>query len=99
LVGNCGLLEKEVEGRAEVELVYLIAYDAWGRGYATEAAAAVRDHALGVLGLSRLIALIKPENAASERVAEKLGMQLERDVERRGGVTMRLYVLERIEQV
>lgn len=49
---------------------------AWGRGYATEVAAAIRDHALGQLGCGRLIALINPANVASERVAVKIGLKL-----------------------
>jgi RimJ/RimL family protein N-acetyltransferase len=53
----------------------------WGRGYATEAASAMRDHALGELGLRRVIALIQHGNAASKRVAARLGMAYERDVE------------------
>ena len=52
----------------------------WGRGYATEAAQAVRDYAFNRLRLPRLIAMIDPQNIASIRVAEKLGMYYEKDV-------------------
>jgi RimJ/RimL family protein N-acetyltransferase len=93
LVGNCGLIDKVIEGRSEIELVYVFALGAWGRGYATEAAAAIRDHAFGVLALPRLVALIDPANAASGRVAEKIGMRLERDTQRPGGKWMRLYAI------
>jgi RimJ/RimL family protein N-acetyltransferase len=61
----------------EVELAYVLGREHWGRGYATEAALAVRDFALGELGLTRLISLIQQGNAASIRVAEKLGERLE----------------------
>ena len=94
LVGHCGLLEKQVEGRGEIELVYLIAVPDWGRGLATEIAAALRDRAFGPLGLDRLIALIHPENLASERVALRVGMRLEREIIRPGGNRRKLYVLE-----
>ncbi len=47
---------------------------AWGQGYATEAATAVLNYAFQTLGLDRVIADINPHNAASLRVAEKLGM-------------------------
>lgn len=93
LVGHCGLLDKEVDGRAEIELVYVLARPAWGRGYATEIAQALKSYALEQMGLRRLIALIEPGNAGSERVAEKAGMHFEREVMRPGGKLMRLFVL------
>lgn len=93
LVGHCGLLPKQVEGMEETELVYVIAAADWGRGYATEIASALRDQAFGPLGLRRLISLIHPENLASEKVARCLGMHLEREVARGGGLR-RLYALE-----
>lgn len=94
VVGMCGLHRKDVDGREEIELTYVFAADAWGRGYATEAASALRDDAFGRLGLSRLIALVHPENAASARVAEKLGMHLEREVLRPGGTLRRVYAMQ-----
>ena len=53
----------------------------WGLGYATEAAAAVRDWALSHLDLKRLIALIYPANTQSIAVALKLGMKPDGEVE------------------
>ncbi len=64
----------------EVEVGYTLGRDFWGRGYATEGAAAVRDYALGELGAERLIALIVHGNTASENVARKLGLEYERDI-------------------
>jgi RimJ/RimL family protein N-acetyltransferase len=90
LVGHCGLLDKEVAGVPEVELVYVLAPAAWGRGLATEAGQAIRDHAVRALGRKRLIALIHPDNAASERVVLKLGFRQEGEVERPRG-RLRLY--------
>ena len=95
LVGHCGLLEKEVEDRAEIELVYVIAAAEWGKGYASEIAAALRDQAFGPLGLGRLIALIHPGNEASEKVAVRLGMHLEREIMRPSGNPRRLYALQK----
>ena len=51
---------------------------------ATEAASAARDYARDVLGVPRLIAIIHPENVASHRVAEKIGLAYEQDIERHG---------------
>jgi len=85
VVGECGLLDKEVDGRAGVELVYVFARSAWGKGYATEMAAALKKYAFQKMGLRRLIALIEPENEGSERVAVKVGMHLEKEVIRPSG--------------
>jgi RimJ/RimL family protein N-acetyltransferase len=92
IVGHCGLLEKEVDGTGEIELVYVLAPTAWGKGYATEAGRALMGDAFTRLGLRRLIALIDPENADSERVALKLGMHHDKDTLRPGGKRMRVYV-------
>ena len=68
------------DSRTEVEVGYTLGRDYWGHGYATEAAAAVRDYALRELGADRLIALIIHGNTASENVARKLGLQCERNI-------------------
>jgi RimJ/RimL family protein N-acetyltransferase len=82
LIGDCGLEHMDVHGRSEVEIGYDFRSDYWGRGFATEAASAVRDFAFGALGLDRVISTIRPENVASRRVAEKIGMVLERETPR-----------------
>lgn len=92
LIGRCGLVHWEIDGRDELEIGYIFARSAWGKGYATEAATAVRDLALGRLGRRRLISLIRYGNEASARVAEKLGMTHERDVDFQGEVA-RLFSL------
>lgn len=93
VIGDCGLIEKEVDGREEIELIYVFAYDSWGKGYGTEAALALRDHAFYGQGLPRIIALIDPENHASARIAEKIGMRFERETRRPSGKVMRLYAM------
>lgn len=80
-IGRCGLLPWTIEGREEVEVAYAIARRYWGRGLASEAAAAILRHGSETLGLKRLICLIEPGNAASQRVAEKIGMTLEKRLE------------------
>ena len=65
---------------SEVEVGYTLGREYWGQGYATEAAGAVRDYALGELGAGRLIALIIHGNTASENVARKLGLDYERNI-------------------
>lgn len=62
------------------ELGWRLARSVWGQGYATEAALAARDDAFARGGLAELIAVIHPDNARSRRLAEKLGMAIEREV-------------------
>lgn len=93
LIGHCGLIEKSVEGVTEIELVYVLARAAWGRGLAAEAAKGLRDYAFTELGLCRLIALIDPENLASGKVATKAGFQFEKMTVRPGGRLMHVYAL------
>ena len=93
MVGVAGLLWVDGHG-PEVEAVYLVRRDRWGRGYATEAARAVLDAAHGSLGLRRVIALSYPENGASQRVMEKAGMQPDGEVEAYGRRMLR-FVSER----
>ena len=73
LIGYCGI--ELYEKGPDVELGFCLARSAWGRGYATEAARAWLEHAFAGLGCKRVLALVRPANAASIRVLEKLGMQ------------------------
>jgi ribosomal-protein-alanine N-acetyltransferase len=91
LVGHSGLLDKEVEGRQEVDLVYVFAPSVWGNGYATEIGRALMQCAFEQMSLKRLICLIDPKNEASGRVARRLGMRYEGLVLRPGGRTLQLY--------
>jgi RimJ/RimL family protein N-acetyltransferase len=58
---------------AQPELGWAFAREHWGKGYATEAAVAVREWAYAERGFERLISLIEAANVRSQRVAEKLG--------------------------
>lgn len=82
LIGDCGLEQMEDMGAAE--LGYDLRSDFWNRGYATEAASAVRDYAFHDLHLPQLISLIQVGNLASKRVAEKVGMTLVEEFTRYG---------------
>lgn len=57
-----------------VEIGWRLARHAWGRGYATEAATAVVEHAFTTLGLEEIISLTVPANEPSWNVMRKLGM-------------------------
>jgi RimJ/RimL family protein N-acetyltransferase len=75
------LLPWTIEGRSEVEVAYLLAKEYWGQGLATEAALAIVEYGFEQLGLSRLICLIVPENQASQKVAGRIGMRFEKQIE------------------
>lgn len=78
IVGDCGILLNLVDGVEEHDLGYIVHHRYWGRGYAPEAALACRDYGIERLGLRRLVANMATENRASERVAQKIGMVLEK---------------------
>ncbi|MCG8352950.1 MAG: GNAT family N-acetyltransferase [Chloroflexales bacterium] len=78
--GQCGLVVQDVEGVVEIEIGYLFLRRLWGQGLATEAAQACRDYGFDQLGLTRLVSLIHVRNMASCRVAEKVGMTLEKEI-------------------
>lgn len=82
LIGDCGL--EQMDDMNAAELGYDFRSDFWNRGYATEAACAVRDYAFDVLQLPELISLIRVGNLASQRVAEKVGLTLAEEFTRAG---------------
>ena len=71
LVGTTGLRPLDDLG---LEIFYSLAPGSWGRGYATEAARAVVEHALGPLGLLEVLAEVDEGNAASVAVVKRLSM-------------------------
>jgi ribosomal-protein-alanine N-acetyltransferase len=80
-IGRCGLLPWLIDGQLEVEIAYLLDKAYWKQGLATEAARAILQYGFGQLQLSRLICLIDPANVASQKVAERIGLTLERKVD------------------
>jgi [ribosomal protein S5]-alanine N-acetyltransferase len=78
-LGDCGLVHQLVDGVDEVEVGWHVKRSRWGQGIAPEAGAACRDRAFGELGLKRIISLILPDNIQSRRVAEKIGMSVEKE--------------------
>jgi RimJ/RimL family protein N-acetyltransferase len=89
-VGDCGVTPQDVDGTTEIEVGYHVRRSLQGRGYATEAASAARDYARDVLRLDRLVAIIHPANMASQRVAEKIGLALDKEIHRHGS-RVRIY--------
>lgn len=76
LIGQAGLMNSTLNGNETVELGYILDNTYWHNGYGTEAARACLEYAFGELELKTVCCSIRPENVASIRVAERLGMTL-----------------------
>jgi ribosomal-protein-alanine N-acetyltransferase len=72
VIGQCGL--RFVDEVGETEILYAYARSSWGRGLATEAGRATLDFGFGQTPLQRIVAYAVPDNVASTKVMEKLGM-------------------------
>jgi [ribosomal protein S5]-alanine N-acetyltransferase len=73
LLGLCGF--RSLENTVEIELAYELSPECWGRGLATEASRACLHYAFEKVGLERVVAGVEPQNVASIKVIEKLGMR------------------------
>jgi len=72
-IGFCGL--QYLDNTREIEVGYRLAKSFWGMGLATEAAKASLRFGFEELGLDRVVAVVQPENIASWRVIEKIGLR------------------------
>ena len=79
LIGWCGLGPLEFEP-AQIEIYYGLSRDFWGKGFATEASKALLDYGFRVIGLDKIVAIVMPENVASKKVIEKMGMIYQKQV-------------------
>ena len=93
VIGFCGLVHPG--GQEAVEIKYALVRDHWGQGLATEAVGAMLAYGAQAFELSRVIATIYPENLASQRVLEKVGMRVLEDRGNDDGSITRLLVWER----
>ncbi|ARV59456.1 GNAT family N-acetyltransferase [Nostocales cyanobacterium HT-58-2] len=75
MIGRIGCWQPE--GWPEFEIGWMLQRAYWGRGFATEGAKAAMDYAFDELQQSYVISVIRPENAASIRVAQKIGEKLQ----------------------
>ena len=75
-IGICGLLKRETLDDVDVGFAFLPAF--WKQGYAFESATAVIAYGRDVLGLDRIVAITSPDNDASIKVLNKLGLRFER---------------------
>ena len=72
-IGMCGLIRRDTLPDVDVGFAFLPAY--WGRGYAQESAAAVLDHGRRELGITRVVAILSPDNESSAKLLERLGFR------------------------
>jgi RimJ/RimL family protein N-acetyltransferase len=88
-IGVCGLLQREALEEVDVGFAFLPAYR--GKGYALEAAAATLAYGRRALGLRRIVAIVSPDNHASVRLLEKLGLRFERVLQLSDADTVHLF--------
>lgn len=91
-IGICGLLKRDTLD--DVDLGFAFLPEARGRGYAVESARFALALAAETYGLTRVVAITVPENEASARVLERLGMTCERTIDNGDGVLLRLFAIE-----
>ena len=93
-IGFCGL--QYLDGTSEIEVGYRLAKRFWGKGLATEAASASLKYGFDELGLDRIVAVVHPENVASQMVIQKIGLQYEKDAQFYGS-ELEYYAITRAE--
>lgn len=77
MIGRCGLCF--LDNSPEVELGYVLDKPYWNIGLATQASRASLEYGFEEIGLERIVAIARPENIASQRVMQKVGMKYEKN--------------------
>ncbi len=75
LIGYCGIAIEQIDNKLEPELGYRFDPDFWRQGLATEAASSCINYAFDTLNIEYLLGIVEPENTASVRVLQKIGME------------------------
>lgn len=97
LIGRCGLVRQPIESGEEIEVSYLIEREFWNQGFASEAARVVLKLGFEKYNFQRLVSIIAPQNTASIRVAEKIGMRFERNIDFKNFGIVNLYAAQKPE--
>ena len=95
LIGDCGLTMQDIHGFIRPEIGYHIRADQQGKGYAKEAAGAVRDWCFANTPFRIVYSYMKTANIASSRTAESIGMQLVDTYTDEEGDESSVYAVER----
>jgi RimJ/RimL family protein N-acetyltransferase len=77
-IGMCGLIKRDT--LEDVDIGYAFLPKFWSKGYAVEAAQAVKEYARDKIKLNRIVAIVDPQNQGSIRVLGKIGLQFEKMV-------------------
>jgi RimJ/RimL family protein N-acetyltransferase len=77
VIGGCSLHARGKPEYRTCEIGYCLVPETWRQGYATETVAALLDFAFATAGLHRVFALVDPDNGASVRLLERLGLRCE----------------------
>lgn len=91
-VGVCGLAKRDFLDDVDIGYAFLPQHR--GQGYALEAARGVLAHAKHDIGLRRIVATVRPDNAASIKLLEKLGLRFERTLARPDAPELQLFAME-----
>jgi RimJ/RimL family protein N-acetyltransferase len=78
-LGICGVINQIIDEQTETEIGYRLLDFYWGKGYGTEAVKGCAKYAKEKLKKESIISLIRSENLASIRVAEKNGFKFEKE--------------------
>lgn len=76
IIGQAALEPDTIEGKQYYEIGYILKKEYWHKGYATEAAKALKEYAFNTLKLNEVIFEIRPNNLSSRKVAENLGAEI-----------------------
>jgi RimJ/RimL family protein N-acetyltransferase len=95
VIGYAGPMACCALGTDDIEIGFVLARSAWGRGYGSELGRAQLDHAFGTLRCARVLALAAPGNAASIATLLKIGMRFDRAVDLPGRGARNVYVAVR----
>ena len=74
-IGQCGITMQECGNERVPEIGWLLRRDCWHQGHASEAAMACRAYAFERLGFNEVFSIIRDTNTASQRVAQRIGME------------------------
>lgn len=94
VIGGATLMHAPIGGGNPVEIGYYFRQSVWGKGYATELAAGLLRYGFESLPADEIVAVIIPENIASGRVLEKVGMR-HAGLSDYNGHAVELYVIAR----
>ena len=75
MIGQCGITMQECGNERVPEIGWLLRRDCWHQGHASEAAMACRAYAFERLGFNEVFSIIRDTNTASQRVAQRIGME------------------------